>query len=119
MASEVNFGTPNVLAADSALDIVGFDTTTGITPGALLIAPKWTIPIRPQPITPTRIGSFVAVSVDICRAIDDERDTTTDASLTTLGANANAADDWTAASQRRTVNLAMMNGEDRSSVWFG
>jgi hypothetical protein len=104
MASAVNFGTPNVLAAMkigdaavmhdlcsedvitislvtstsaisvylpfSAFDIVGLDTMTGMTPGALLIAPKWTMPMRPQPMTPTLTGSFDAESVVIGSAIE-------------------------------------------------
>ena len=35
---------------------------TGVTPGALLIASKWTSPIRPIPITPTLIVGLVSDS---------------------------------------------------------
>ena len=35
---------------------------TGLTPGALLIASKWTSPIRPIPITPTLIVGLVSAS---------------------------------------------------------
>lgn len=37
----------------SAFETVGFETMTGMIPGAFVIASKCTIPIRPIPITPT------------------------------------------------------------------
>mmetsp|Transcript_5583 Transcript_5583/g.12948 ORF Transcript_5583/g.12948 Transcript_5583/m.12948 type:complete len:278 (+) Transcript_5583:3070-3903(+) len=74
IASAVNFGTPNCFAAFSALLTVGFETTIGTTPGALLIAPKCTMPMRPHPITPTLTGSLLSVSTDI-RSTDAWRGT--------------------------------------------
>jgi hypothetical protein len=43
----------------SAFDTVGFETITGMTPGAFEIASKCTKPIRPHPITPT-LTTFAA-----------------------------------------------------------
>lgn len=54
----------------SALETVGFDTMTGLTPGAFVIASKCTNPIRPIPITPTLTSSFISVSTDIDKAED-------------------------------------------------
>mmetsp|Transcript_16645 Transcript_16645/g.31527 ORF Transcript_16645/g.31527 Transcript_16645/m.31527 type:complete len:245 (-) Transcript_16645:186-920(-) len=65
MGSEVNFGTPNCVAAFSALDTVGLETITGLTFGALVMAPRCTIPIRPQPITPTLISFDLSLSTGV------------------------------------------------------
>jgi hypothetical protein len=49
IASLVNRGTLYCFAAASALDMVGLEIMTGVTPGALVIASKCTNPIRPIP----------------------------------------------------------------------
>mmetsp|Transcript_1451 Transcript_1451/g.4195 ORF Transcript_1451/g.4195 Transcript_1451/m.4195 type:complete len:280 (-) Transcript_1451:21-860(-) len=60
MASPVKRGTPKSEAAFSALDTVGLETMTGRTLGALVMAPRWTMPMRPQPMTPTLISLSAA-----------------------------------------------------------
>merc|ERR1719223_1125164 len=56
MASALKRATLKSAAAFSALETVGLETITGLTFGALLMAPRWTRPIRPHPITPTLIS---------------------------------------------------------------
>ena len=59
------------LSPASAFDTVGFETMTGVTPGAFEIASRWTRPIRPIPITPTLIESFVSPSMAVIANDDD------------------------------------------------
>jgi hypothetical protein len=46
----------SIYSPASALETVGLETITGVTLGAFVIAPRCTIPIRPQPMTPTLIS---------------------------------------------------------------
>lgn len=46
---------------------------TGVTPGAFVIASRWTRPIRPIPITPTLMVGFVSpLTTFICKDDDDD-----------------------------------------------
>ena len=49
----------------SALEMVGLEMTRGVTPGALVMASRWTIPIRPAPMTPTLMSLASAFSTTI------------------------------------------------------
>mmetsp|Transcript_25025 Transcript_25025/g.58714 ORF Transcript_25025/g.58714 Transcript_25025/m.58714 type:complete len:271 (+) Transcript_25025:24-836(+) len=53
MASLENRAMLYWLAAASAFETVGFETMTGTTPGAFVMASRCTKPMRPIPITPT------------------------------------------------------------------
>ena len=69
----VTYWSTNVLHVPaSALEIVGLETMTGVTPGAFVMASKWTNPMRPIPITPTLITSLVSTSLTVMDS-DDER----------------------------------------------
>ena len=61
----------NALIPATALEMVGLETMTGVTFGALVIAPRCTIPIRPQPITPTLISFGLSPFVLIYVFTDD------------------------------------------------
>ena len=70
-----------VLLPFSALDTVGFDTMTGVTPEALVMASKCTKPIRPIPITPTFTTSLVSTFstfMDKLVVVTDELELRTD-----------------------------------------
>ena len=58
----------------SALDIVGLETIIGFTLGALVMAPKCTIPIRPHPITPTltSLSSTAIFKADLLATVPKE-----------------------------------------------
>ena len=51
----VNVSSPLMHSADtphtSALLMVGLETITALTPGALVMASRWTKPMRPMPVT--------------------------------------------------------------------
>ena len=51
----------------SALETVGLETMTGTTPGALVMALRWTIPILPHPITPTFTSLESISSTDMAK----------------------------------------------------
>ena len=56
----------------SALETVGLETMTGRTLGALVMAPRWTMPMRPQPMTPTLI-SFSSAPESVMERADRVR----------------------------------------------
>ena len=57
----------------SALEMVGLETMTGVTPGALVMASKWTKPIRPIPMTPTLIISLVSIDSTLMESEEARR----------------------------------------------
>jgi len=48
------------------------DTITGVTPGAFVMASRWTKPIRPIPITPTFTSLFMFVSSTVMERTDGD-----------------------------------------------
>lgn len=87
-----------VYSPASALDTVGFETMTGVTPGAFVIASRCTKPIRPIPITPTLIMSLVSTFSTFMESVDDDRRTAKER----VDENAEAIDERPATTRRET-----------------